>query len=54
MAGAPEMRAAFEGFRMITPHIESRQKMTLNVGERTFELFSLKNIHSEADTTTRI
>jgi len=50
MAESPEMRAAFEGYRMITPHIEYRQKMTLNVGERTFELFYLKNVHSEADT----
>jgi glyoxylase-like metal-dependent hydrolase (beta-lactamase superfamily II) len=32
------------------PHIEYRQKMTLNVGERTFELFYLKNVHSESDT----
>jgi len=50
MAGSPEMRAAFEGFRMITPHVEYRQKMTLNLGERTFELLYLKNVHSEADT----
>src|SRR5262245_5715745 len=35
MAQSPEMRAAFEGYRFITPHIEYRQKMTLNVGERT-------------------
>jgi glyoxylase-like metal-dependent hydrolase (beta-lactamase superfamily II) len=38
MGVSPEMRAALEGYRMITPHIEYRQKMTLNVGERTFEL----------------
>ena len=50
MAQSPEMRAAFEGFRMITPQIEYRQKMTLNVGERTFELMYLKGVHSEADT----
>ena len=50
MAGSPEMRAAFEGFRMITPQIEYRQKMTLNLGERTFELLYLKGVHSEADT----
>jgi cyclase len=49
-AQSPEMRAAFEGFRVITPHIEYRQKMTLNLGERTFELLYLKNVHSEADT----
>jgi cyclase len=50
MATSPEMRAAFEGFRLITPHIEYRQKMTLNLGERTFELMYLKGVHSEADT----
>lgn len=50
MASSPEMRAAFEGYRMITPHIEYRDRMTLNVGERTFELYYLKNVHSEADT----
>ena len=50
MAESPEMRAAFDGFRFVVPHIEYRQKMTLNVGERTFELFYQKNVHSEADT----
>jgi cyclase len=50
MAQSPEMRAALEGYRFIPPHIEYRQKMTLNVGERTFELMYLKAVHSEADT----
>ncbi|MGH7774310.1 MAG: MBL fold metallo-hydrolase [Candidatus Binatia bacterium] len=50
MAQFPEMREAFQGYRMITPHIEYRQKMILNVGERTLELLYLKNVHSEADT----
>src|SRR4029434_367187 len=50
MAVSPEMRAALEGYRFIPPHIEYRQKMTLNVGERTFELLYLKGVHSEADT----
>jgi cyclase len=50
MAEYPEMREAFKGFKMITPHIEYRQKMTLHVGERTLELYYLKNVHSEADT----
>jgi cyclase len=50
MAQSPEMRAAFEGFRLVLPHIEYRDKMTLNVGERTFELLYLKGVHSEADT----
>jgi glyoxylase-like metal-dependent hydrolase (beta-lactamase superfamily II) len=50
MAESAEMRAAFEGFRFVLPHIEYRQKMILNVGERTFELFYLKNVHSESDT----
>jgi len=49
-AVSPEMGAALEGYRFIPPHIEYRQKMTLNVGERTFELLYLKGVHSEADT----
>jgi len=50
MAASPEMREAYKGFRLVTPHVEYRDKMALNVGERTFELYYLKNIHSEADT----
>jgi len=50
MADHPDMRESFKGFRLITPHIEYRDKMTLNVGERTFELRFLKSVHSEADT----
>lgn len=50
MAASPEMREAFKGFRLITPHIEYRDKMTLHVGDRTLELYYLKNVHSEADT----
>lgn len=49
-AKSPEMRAALEGFRMITPHIEYKDKMIINLGERTFELIYLKNVHSFADT----
>jgi len=49
-AVSPEMQAALAGYRFITPHIEYRQKMTLNLGERTFELMYLKGVHSEADT----
>src|SRR5712692_6469266 len=37
-ATSPEMRAALEGYRFVTPQVEYHQKMTLNVGERTFEL----------------
>ena len=50
MSGSAEMRAAFKGFRLVTPHLEYRDRMTLNLGERTFELYYLKNVHSEADT----
>src|SRR5437773_10139448 len=49
-AVSPEMAAALEGYRFIAPHIEYRQKMSLNVGERTFEMMYLKGVHSEADT----
>ena len=50
MSTSPEMREAFKGFRLITPHIEYHEKMSLSVGERSFELYYLKNVHSEADT----
>src|SRR5262245_7753509 len=49
-AKSPEMRAALEGSRMIAPQIEYKDRMTINLGERTFELIYLKNVHSEADT----
>jgi cyclase len=49
-ATSPEMRAALEGYRFVTPNVEYRQKMTLKVGERTFELIYLKGVHSESDT----
>ena len=49
-AVSPEMGAALEGYRFVAPHIEYRDKTTLNVGERTFELMFLKGVHSEADT----
>lgn len=46
----PGMREALQGYRMVTPHLEYNQKMTLSLGERTLELIYLKNVHSEADT----
>jgi cyclase len=49
-AKSPELRAALEGHKMIPPHIEYKDKMTIQLGERTFELIYLKNVHSEADT----
>jgi cyclase len=50
IAEYPAMKDAFQGFRMITPHVEYKDKMVLRVGGRTFELYYLKNVHSEADT----
>jgi cyclase len=49
-AASPEMQEAYKGYRLVTPNIEYRDKMTLNVGDRTLELYYLKNVHSEADT----
>ena len=45
-----EMKAAAEGYRLVTPHVEYDGSMTLHVGERTFELFHMKNVHSESDS----
>ena len=49
-AVSPEMHAALEGYRFVAPQLEYHQKMTLRVGERTFELVYLKGVHSESDT----
>ena len=49
-AESPEMRAAAEGYRLITPNVEYHDKATLHVGERTFELTYIKNVHSESDS----
>ncbi len=46
----PEVREIVKGYKVIPPHIEYQNKMTLQLGERTFELIYLKNAHSEADT----
>ena len=50
LAEYPGMREALQGYRMVTPHVEYKDRMTLSVGERTLELIYLKNVHSEADT----
>ena len=49
-AESAEMKDAVTGYKMIVPHIEYRDRMTINLGERSFELYYLKNVHSEADT----
>ena len=49
-AESPEMGEAVKGYKMVVPQIEYRNRMTINLGERTFELLYLKNVHSEADT----
>jgi len=48
-AQSAEMREAVRGYRMVTPQIEYKDRMTIHLGERTFELMYLKNVHSEAD-----
>jgi glyoxylase-like metal-dependent hydrolase (beta-lactamase superfamily II) len=49
-ATSPEFRAALEGYRFVTPHVEYHDRMTINLGGRTLELIYLKGVHSEADT----
>jgi cyclase len=49
-ATSPEMKAALEGYRFIAPHIEYHDRMTINLGGRTFELMHLKGVHSESDS----
>ncbi len=50
MAESNEMRDAYRGFRLVTPHVEFSDQMFLHIGDRTLELIQLKNIHSDADT----
>jgi len=50
LAEYPDARDALKGYRQVLPHIEYQQRMTLNLGKRTFDLIYLKNVHSEADT----
>jgi len=45
-----ELREAVKGEKLIVPHVEYKDRMTINLGERTFELLYLKNVHSFADT----
>jgi cyclase len=49
-ATSPEMAAALQGYRFVPPHVEYNGKMTLHVGERTFELTYMKGVHSESDS----
>ena len=47
---SPEMHAALQGFKLVTPQIEYGDKMVLHVGERTFILYNLGTTHSLANT----
>ena len=49
-ATSPEMKAALDGYKFVTPHIEYRDKMTLTLGGKTIELMYMKGVHSESDT----
>jgi cyclase len=49
-ATSPDMKAALEGYRFIAPNIEYHDKMTINLGGKTFELMYLKGVHSESDS----
>ena len=50
IAQSVEMRDAFRGFRLVTPHVEFHDRMVLQLGGRTLELLQLNNIHNDADT----
>jgi cyclase len=49
-ASSPEMKAALEGYRFITPQIEYHDRMTVNFGGKTIELTYMKGVHSESDS----
>ncbi|HYK80234.1 MAG TPA: MBL fold metallo-hydrolase [Micropepsaceae bacterium] len=48
-ATSPEMKAALEGYKFITPTIEYHDRMTINLGGKTLELIYMKGVHSESD-----
>jgi cyclase len=50
MEQSREMRDAFLGYQTVFPQVEYHDKMILNLGERTFVLLSIRNVHSDADT----
>src|ERR1051325_3354454 len=47
---SPEVAEVVKNYKFIAPQIEYKDRMTIQLGERTFELIYLKNVHSEADT----
>jgi cyclase len=47
---SPERAAAAEGYRMVPPQVEYRDKLTIHLGGKTIEVLYLKNVHSEADS----
>jgi cyclase len=49
-ASSPEMKAALEGYRFVTPTIEYRERMTINLGGKTLELRHMNRVHSESDS----
>lgn len=49
-ATSPEYAAALATYRLVPPHLEYHDRMTIHLGGKTVELFYLKGVHSEADT----
>ena len=49
-ASSPEMKTALEGYKFVPPHVEYQQRASIAVGERAFELYYMRGVHSEADT----
>jgi cyclase len=47
---SPEVAEIVKNYKFIAPHIEYKDRMTIQLGERTFEVIYLKNVHSEADS----
>jgi len=49
-ATSPAMKEALDGYKFITPQIEYHDRMTINFGGKTIELFYMKGVHSESDS----
>jgi cyclase len=47
---SPETAEVVKNYKFIAPQIEYKDRLTIQLGERTFEVIYLKNVHSETDS----
>src|SRR5581483_4387123 len=47
---SPDVAEVVKNYKFIAPQIEYKDRLTIQLGERTFEVIYLKNVHSAADS----